>query len=262
MKRAWLLIALPLLGLLSSCSLGPARGPDASRSLPPDAVPRAEAPSRSGNPPSYVVHGKRYYVRSDNAGYVERGVASWYGPNFHGKRTSSGETYDMYAMTAAHKTLLLPAYVEVTNLGNGRKVVVRVNDRGPFHDNRVIDLSYAAAKKLDIVRNGTGLVEVRVVGPGYRPGTAIASKQGDHVPRWGENVYIQVGAFSLEANAERLRQRLAANLQGAVRVQPASGSGRPIYKVRVGPMASVDEADRLVAALNRLGIRDLHMVID
>ncbi len=121
--------------------------------------------SRSGNPPFYDVLGKRYYVLSSSVGYWERGVASWYGPGFHKVRTSMGEPYDMYGMTAAHKTLPLPAYVQVTNLQNGRSVVVRVNDRGPFVGNRIIDLSYTAAAKLDMLRNGTAMVEVRTIDP-------------------------------------------------------------------------------------------------
>ena len=131
----------------------------------PDAVPRVEPRSRYGNPPFYEVFGKRYYVLSSSSAYVERGVASWYGPGFHKIRTSTGEPYDMYGMTAAHKTLPLPAYVRVTNLQNGRSVVVRVNDRGPFVGNRIIDLSYTAAAKLDMLRNGTAMVEVRAIDP-------------------------------------------------------------------------------------------------
>ncbi|HZE44144.1 MAG TPA: septal ring lytic transglycosylase RlpA family protein [Steroidobacteraceae bacterium] len=127
----------------------------------PDVVPRIERRSRTGNPPFYDVLGKRYFVLSSSVGYVERGVASWYGPGFHKVPTSIGETYNMYGMSAAHKTLPLPAYVRVTNLQNGRSIVVRVNDRGPFVGNRIIDLSYTAASKLDMLRNGTAMVEVR-----------------------------------------------------------------------------------------------------
>jgi rare lipoprotein A len=131
----------------------------------PDAIPRVEPRSRYGNPPFYDVFGKRYYVLSSSVAYVERGVASWYGPGFHKVRTSTGEIYDMYGMTAAHKTLPLPAYVRVTNLQNGRSIVVRVNDRGPFVGNRIIDLSYTAASRLDMLRNGTAMVEVRAIDP-------------------------------------------------------------------------------------------------
>ncbi len=138
----------------------------------PDAVPRVEPRSARGNPVAYEVFGKRYFILATADGYRERGVASWYGPTFHARPTSSGEPYDMYAMTAAHKTLPIPAYVRVTNLSNGRSVVVRVNDRGPFVDNRIIDLSYTAAHKLDMTRAGTAFVEVEVI----TPGTLAASR--------------------------------------------------------------------------------------
>jgi rare lipoprotein A len=131
----------------------------------PDAVPKAEPRSKYGNPDSYVVFGKRYRTKKSSAGHLERGLASWYGKKFHGRKTSNGERYDMYAMTAAHKSLPLPTYAKVTNLENGRTAVVRINDRGPFHGNRVIDLSYAAARKLGVVRKGTALVEVEAIDP-------------------------------------------------------------------------------------------------
>ncbi len=132
----------------------------------PDAVPRAEPRGTRGNPPFYEVFGKRYYVMASSEGWVERGTASWYGPGFHSASTSLGEPYDMYAMTAAHKTLPIPCYAEVTNTRNGRKVVVRINDRGPFVGDRIIDLSYTAAAKLDMLQAGTAPVEVRVLTPG------------------------------------------------------------------------------------------------
>jgi rare lipoprotein A len=144
----------------------PPTAPPANIDVVPDAVPRPEARSAHGNPPFYDVFGQRYYVLASANGYLERGVASWYGPNFHGVNTSSGEVYDMYGMTAAHKTLPLPCYARVTNLRNGRSVVVRINDRGPFVANRLIDLSYTAAAKLDMLREGTTLVEVRTLVPG------------------------------------------------------------------------------------------------
>lgn len=130
-----------------------------------DATPKVEPKSRGGNPESYSVFGKRYKVMKSAKGFKERGDASWYGTKFHGRLTSNGERYDMYKMTAAHKNLPLPTYVQVTNLDNGKKVVVRVNDRGPFHKGRVIDLSYAAATKLGILKKGTGRVEVEAIDP-------------------------------------------------------------------------------------------------
>ena len=151
----------------------------------PDAVPRAEPRGRRGNPPFYEVFGKRYYVMAESDGWVERGTASWYGPGFHAASTSLGERYDMYAMTAAHKTLPIPCYAEVTNLRNGRKVVVRINDRGPFVGDRIIDLSYTAAAKLDMLLAGTAPVEVRVLTPGprWRPARrCLRTTPGRHPP--------------------------------------------------------------------------------
>jgi rare lipoprotein A len=158
-----------LLVLLSGCSSAPERaGGDFAQGDGqgvPDAVPKVEPHSRYGNAASYVVFGKRYYTKDDSTGHVERGVASWYGPGFHGRKTSSGERYDMHAMTAAHKTLPLPTYARVTNLENGRSAVVRINDRGPFHGPRVIDLSHAAAAKLGVLAKGTAKVEVQALDP-------------------------------------------------------------------------------------------------
>jgi rare lipoprotein A len=178
--NAYRLASLALAAVLSGCSSAPRVGaPPPTVQIPPrsappapahlldvpDAVPRTEPRSIYGNPPSYEVFGKRYYVMASSVGYVERGVASWYGPGFHKELTSVREPYDMYGMTAAHKTLPLPAYVRVTNLQNGRSCVVRVNDRGPFVGNRIIDLSYTAAAKLDMLRDGTAMVEVRTLQP-------------------------------------------------------------------------------------------------
>ena len=134
----------------------------------PDAIPQAEFKSRSGNPESYVIEGITYRVMQTSDGYREEGIASWYGGYFHERRTSSGDTYDMYQMTAAHKSLPLPTYVRVTHLGNGRSVVLRVNDRGPFVEDRIIDLSFAAASKLGMATIGTARVEVVALDPPAR----------------------------------------------------------------------------------------------
>lgn len=165
------LAPLLLVGLLSGCASSGtkdlASGDYPDPSSIPDAVPKVEPKSKYGNPESYVVFGKRYHTKSSSHGYLARGVASWYGPNFHGRKTSSGERYDMYAMTAAHKTLPLPTYARVTNVKNGRSAVVKINDRGPFHGNRIIDLSYSAARKLGVVAKGTAMVEVKAIDPGH-----------------------------------------------------------------------------------------------
>ncbi|MFO1427246.1 MAG: septal ring lytic transglycosylase RlpA family protein [Steroidobacteraceae bacterium] len=193
-RVAGLVAALVLAGCASlPREQPPARAPERPTPPPPptdlagipDAVPRAEPRSRYGNPVSYEVFGKRYYVLATSEGYVERGTASWYGPGFHAERTSSGEPYDMYAMTAAHKTLPIPVYARVTNLRNGRSVVVRINDRGPFVGDRIIDLSYTAAWKLDMLREGTAPVELRVLPAGPAPAptlTAQATMQATPTP--------------------------------------------------------------------------------
>jgi len=205
----------------------------------PNAVPKNEPLSRYGNPASYVVYGKRYHTLSSSKGYKEQGMASWYGTKFHGKRTSSGEPYDLYGMTAAHKTLPLPTYVEVTNLRNDRSVIVKVNDRGPFHDDRLIDLSYTAAVKLGIVGHGTGHVEVTAIDTGTP---------------------LQVGAFSNRENAERLQGKIQAEAVGAVRIVEGPGESGTFYKVQVGPFSDAAELERVAAALKSLGINESRSV--
>lgn len=222
----------------------------------PDAVPRAEPRSAHGNPPFYDLLGRRYFVLAAADGYLERGVASWYGPTFHGGNTSSGEPYDMYGMSAAHKTLPLPTYARVTNLRNGRNVVVRINDRGPFVANRLIDLSYTAAAKLDMIREGTTLVEVRALTPGA-PDELTRSAQSPP-----PSLYVQAGAFADAHNAQHVLERLhAAGLASAFVVSPLEGQSR-LYRVRLGPVGSVAEFDQLAARLAALGIRDARLAVD
>ena len=225
----------------------------------PDAVPRVEPRSARGNPAFYDVMGKRYFVLATPKGYKERGVASWYGPTFHEKDTSNGESYDMYAMTAAHKTLPLPCYARVTNLANGRSIVVRINDRGPFVGNRIIDLSYTAAHKLDMVRAGTAFVEVEVLTPGTLADSATtlnAATATAAVPAptlTGPTLYLQAGAFGVQDNAAGLATRLrSAGIASAIVRNPAPGSS--LYRVRVGPIANVADFDRLVAQMAAMGI--------
>jgi rare lipoprotein A len=177
MRRAALVLAA---ALLTACSSAPKKGgyykDDGPGANPPsnlatiaDATPRAEPLNRFANRP-YEVFGKRYVPLAAVQPYRERGIASWYGKRFHGQKTSSGETYDMYAMTAAHRILPIPSYARVTNLRTGASVVVRINDRGPFHSDRVIDLSYAAAYRLGLIGSGSGQVEVEAIVPGARAG--------------------------------------------------------------------------------------------
>ena len=262
-----------LSGLIQSCSVvfekqdGPPPG-SVDVSSVPDAVPKVEPKSKYGNPESYVVNGKRYYVMNSSNGFRERGIASWYGNKFHGRRTSSGETYNMYAMTAAHKTLPLPTYVEVENLRNGKSIIVKVNDRGPFHENRIIDLSYTAAVKLDIIKTGTGLVEVRAINPGsYRvAGRGDAGKETGVLAGagsgWDGDFYIQVGAFSSLQNARKVKSRLGILGDGLVRISEVLLDGKRIYRVRIGPINKIDVADGIVATLGKYGINDHHIVME
>ena len=172
--RRWALSGLVLLtALLAGCATGPRPRPDMARvRSASEPVPRALPRSAHGNPASYTVFGKTYHVLKSAAGYDRVGMASWYGPGFNGERTSSGERYNMYGMTAANKVLPLPTFVRVTNLQNGRHVIVKVNDRGPFHPGRIIDLSYTAAYRLGMTRHGTALVRVQAITPGRNRGNA------------------------------------------------------------------------------------------
>jgi rare lipoprotein A len=259
----------------------PAAPPPLIPQAVPDAVPRIEPRSRYGNPPYYEVFGKRYFVLSTSVAYVERGVASWYGPGFHQVLTSTREPYDMYAMTAAHKTLPLPAYVRVTNLQNGRSIVVRVNDRGPFVGNRIIDLSYTAAAKLDMLRNGTAMVEVRAIDPSAPTEATVATSAAVPVPvpsvasttaasaaipvsapSTPAALYIQAGAFADPANAEHLAAQLRGGNYGTIFVRDDVIAGRKLYRVRIGPVPNVPEFDRIVGALERAGVHDAHLALN
>jgi len=267
LHKAFNTIALVILSLITcACGISLERDSAPTGSIDtssiPDAIPRVEQRSPYGNPESYTVYGKRYYVMKGSAGFVESGIASWYGKKFHGRRTSSGETYDMYAMTAAHKMLPLPTYAEVTNLENRKRVIVRVNDRGPFHDNRIIDLSYTAASKLGIIANGTGLVEVRAIDPANYPGKGAPVRTVSLEKGGVSGFYIQVGAFSQLVNAEELRKKLGSIGQQLVNISQAVVGGQTLYRVRIGPLVSIDNADKIVDQLAQLGINDHQVVID
>ena len=212
--------------------------------LPADPVPRPEPRSRYGNGPVYEVFGETYRVMNSSSGYKERGVASWYGKKFHGRLTSNREPYDMYAMTAAHKTLPLPTYVKVRNLRNDKSIVVRVNDRGPFVRGRIIDLSYGAAKKVGLV--GPGTARVKIVALGAVDGPKELEKQKrTYVPvDYQQGVFtFQVGAFRDKNNAEKLRTRLDENYQNAHITTYESPDG-VFYRVRVGRFTTLEQARR------------------
>lgn len=209
------------------------------------------------NPDSYVVAGHRYHVLKDNTGFTQTGLASWYGRKFQGNPTSSGEPYDMYAMTAAHKRLPIPTRVRVTNLNNGRQVVVRINDRGPFHGNRVIDLSYAAAKKLGMIGHGTTRVRIESLTPvtaAHKPTHKPASSQPPSEPAESHpRLVLQIGAFSDVAHARDTRSRAAgAGVQPLAILPPSDTS--PLYRVRAGPFASQTALQTARARLSGTGL--------
>ncbi|UOD50655.1 septal ring lytic transglycosylase RlpA family protein [Orrella daihaiensis] len=241
----------------------------------PDAVPRIEPLARGPNRP-YTVMGKRYVPDTTERPYRKRGIASWYGRKFHGRKTSNGETYDMFAMTAAHTTLPIPSYVRVTRVSNGQSVIVRVNDRGPFLHNRVIDLSYAAAHRLGMVGPGSAEVVVERITPEQiRAGTwateSFASTAPTAMPPEpaaanpspvvatadlaNEPVFLQIGAFSSESNARALAARAAANMPGNLPVEVDSTAGQ-LYRVRIGPFANrVQALSSMDAVVQSLGVR-------
>jgi len=233
----------------------PDRGPPVRVAVDhlPEPVPRREPRARHGNMPSYTVLGRTFRVMDSADGFVERGIASWYGYKFHGRHTSSRELYDMCAFTAAHRNLPLPSYVRVTHLETGRSVVVRVNDRGPFHADRVIDLSYAAARRIGMVEAGTAPVEVRVLKGPYprfadaRPDPRIPGRS----PVAAGPQVVQVGAFADRLNAERLARQLdRAGLPGATLDHAIVGE-RSVWRVRFPAQAAEAAAalaDRILAS--------------
>jgi rare lipoprotein A len=238
-----------------SVPVGPA--PDLSKLAEP--VPKVEPRSLYGNKSPYTVLGQTYRVLPSARGYDERGIASFYGNKFHGYKTSNLENYDMYAFTAASKTLPLPSYARVTNLQNGKSVIVRINDRGPFHKDRVIDLSYVAAVKIGIWPKGTGLVEVR----GIDPGQPVPELPAPPVVTTAHpGIYLQVGAFSDASNAERVAQRLRQANVGQVQVIQAQVNGQRVSRVRVGPLADVEHADDVSARIEDMGLPRPQVAVD
>lgn len=277
MKR-WTTI-LVLGALLCACAKT-SRWDEPARPSPPKppspVVDEPGQPKRGtrGNPAFYEVYGKRYYVQATSADYREKGVASWYGKKFHGRLTSSGVPYDMHAMTAAHKTLPLPTRVRVTNLQNQRSVIVTVNDRGPFVHNRLIDMSYAAAQQLGMIREGTAMVSVEALP--YDAPAAPVQVRADSAPQMPSMVatataapppvepviYLQVGAFGNVGNAERLRSRLQTSGLANVLIMEGGEDLRPLYRVRLGPIADVTEYDRLSDQVAALDIHDAMLVTE
>ena len=220
---------------------------------PPKVMPPATTP---GNPPFYEVMGERYHVLPDSQGYSEQGLASWYGREFHGRRTSNGEIYDMYAMTAAHKTLPLPTRARVTNLATGRSIVVRINDRGPFKKGRLIDLSYAAARELGFLNAGTAMVGVETLD---EPAGAVAAAP---VARPPQLMYVQVGAFARQQNADDLKRQLETHGLDNVVIRYDARTQPALYRVRVGPVRDATEYDDVVDRVARLDVSTPRLVVE
>lgn len=234
---------------------GPAKPPGTIVDGPPDVVldlvrvrpvlPAPEPRSPHGNHSPYSVLGEVYHVKATADGYVSRGIASWYGTKFHGRLTSSGEPYDMFQLTAAHRTLPLPTFAEVRNLENGRSIIVRINDRGPFHPDRVIDLSWAAAVKLGIEQAGTGPVEVRAI--------TFDDPITRQVRPARFPVLLQVGAFSDQGRADGLVRALTDGGVAPVRTERARTENGSIWRVQVGPLYELGQSLRLVEEVIGLG---------
>ena len=215
---------------------GPGENPPSDIASIPDAIPRNESLIAACNRP-YTAMGKTYYPETRLKPYRATGVASWYGRRYNGQKTSSGETYDMYAMTAAHPTLPIPSYAKVTNLSNGKCVIVKINDRGPFRSDRLIDLSYTAAYKLGLLKNGSTKVEVRSILPGER-GEEDAS-----------SLYLQLGAFSDRDHAQHFLDIHRTQLEG---FSPEIVGAGGLYRVHVGPYASKTEASNAAGKIAQL----------
>ncbi|MHB1675961.1 MAG: septal ring lytic transglycosylase RlpA family protein [Sulfuriferula sp.] len=232
---------------------GPGANPPANLDAIPDAVPRIEPLQKNANRP-YVALGKTYIPATETVPYEETGLASWYGRRFHGKRTASGEPYDMYAMTAAHPTLPIPSYARVTSLTNGKSVIVRINDRGPFHSRRIIDLSYTAAHKLGIVQGGSGMVKVSAITPAQ-------ISQGRDLDASTNGIFLQLGSFSSHENAEKLLAEATTKLdKGSAALVILNQSDH--YRVALGPYADEDSAREAADEIRvRMNLKPVRIVL-
>lgn len=230
-----------------------------------DPVPRWEPPARAGNRSPYMVFGKTYHVMPSSAGFVDEGNASWYGRKFHGRATSNGERYDMFALTAAHRSLPLPTWLRVTNLGNGRSTIVRVNDRGPFHEDRILDLSYGAAVKLGFADQGVAQVRIEVITPA-RPGAPparpvpVVSEPNDLADAPG-TIWVQAGAFGDPDAARRLGETLAGVLGDAADRIRLDDALEGLVRVRVGPFADLAEANRMQALITFADVAGVPVIV-
>lgn len=267
--------------LLNACSTTKKDGPppfNVDVSKIPDAKPKVEKLSKIGNKP-YEVFGKRYHVMSSSKNYKERGVASWYGTKFHARHTSSGERYDMLAMTAAHRNLPLPTYLEVKNLENHKKVIVKVNDRGPFENSRILDLSYAAAKKLGMLGRGTARVEITAIDPlmyekknhssiyfaknsktnnGFTHNNVIKNTKSNKPSQAQTPVYLQIGAFRNKTYAEKLRKQVMTLVKSPVYIKQHKNN---LYRVQIGPIKDATSVAQINKQLKSIGLNGKQLIV-
>ncbi len=218
-------------------------------------------PQKPGKPKPYRVGKTWYQPVSDARGFKQKGIASWYGKKFHGRKTSSGETYNMYAMTAAHKTLPLGTYVHVKSLDNGNEVTVRINDRGPFVRGRIIDLSFSAAKKMDLITSGTARVKIVALEPDNREKKVKKPTQKETVDYHKGNFTFQIGAFSDKQNAYRLKDKLDQTYKNAHGSEYDNGQ-EILYRVRVGKATSLAQAVEYEEILLKHGFKDIFIVAE
>ncbi len=273
-------------GSYTPFSGGPSDGPGqvalAQNAVEP--IPRALPLSKYGNPDVYEVAGKYYQTMDSAKGYAEQGNASWYGAKFHGRLTSSREVYDMYQYTAAHRSLPIPTFVRVTNLSNQESIIVKVNDRGPFHDDRILDLSYAAALKLDLLKDGTAPVEVVAIDIGTEPATQLVNntasapveemlpvasqptslkvhsvKTSPPSRNGEEGIFVQLGAYSQSENAESMRRKVKAIIPAA-NINILASESQSLYHVQLGPLFSNSLVSQVLMDLNRGGVTNYHLI--
>lgn len=275
-KNILRVLSLLLTICMHGCSTAPVennRGIEACRV--PNAIPKSESRCKYGNPDSYCVEGHTYKVMKSAKGYCRTGLASWYGMKFHGQKTSSREPYDMFAMTAASPTLPIPTYVEVTNLENGKKIIVKVNDRGPFKSDRLIDLSFAAASKLGFANKGTTSVEVRAIDTeefnnAHVPAEIVFADKQLELPEIQISLsaltkrkqsdkpvvlerFLQLGAFSQRDNAKRLQQQIAATTDAPVLIKEVVRADKTLYRVQIGPFKDSAEQETMMQKLKSEG---------
>ena len=280
---AYLSIIALIMALAACSSSPPSRYSQRNDTAPPlkldpdrirDAVPRPVKVVAAGNKSPYQINGKKYWVMTGQkaTGYRQRGTASWYGTKFHGHKTSNGETYNMYRMSAAHKSLPIPCYVRVTNLDNGRVAIVRVNDRGPFHGGRIIDLSYAAATKLGYADKGVARVSIEVIdphqyqlakknvapAPDKAPGDAVLPGKREYL----RQRYLQAAAFSDFSSAEALRKQLLVLVDVPVTISSRSADSTTLHRVRIGPLVELADAERISAMMMMKNLGEPHLVYD